>query len=65
MRATLTFSSVVACVLIGLSALAAMDDRGFVRIAPDEVQWKYLPNGHGAQIARLAGDQQRHLAGDQ
>jgi hypothetical protein len=55
----------VACVLIGLSALAAMDDRGFVRIAPDEVQWKYLPNGHGAQIARLAGDQQRHLAGDQ
>ena len=56
MRMTLTFSCVVACVLVGLSALAATDDRGFVRIAPDEVQWKDVPNAYGAQIATLAGD---------
>jgi quercetin dioxygenase-like cupin family protein len=56
MRANLMFGCVVACVLVGFSALAATDDRGFVRIAPDEVQWKDLPNGHGAQIATLAGD---------
>jgi hypothetical protein len=56
MRATLTFSLIAGCVLTALSVLAAIDDKGFVRIAPDEVQWKDFPNGHGAQIATLQGD---------
>lgn len=34
---------IAGCALVGLSAFA--DDKGFVRIAPDEVQWKDLPNG--------------------
>jgi quercetin dioxygenase-like cupin family protein len=56
MRAILTLSSVGVCILVGLSALAATDDRGFVRIAPDELQWKDVPNGYGVQVATLAGD---------
>jgi len=34
MRFTLMFGSVVVSVLVGLSALAAADDKGFVRVAP-------------------------------
>jgi quercetin dioxygenase-like cupin family protein len=49
-------SLMVACVLIVVPALAATDDNGFVRIAPDEIQWKDVPNGHGAQFATLQGD---------
>ena len=45
-----------ACVLVGLSALAATDEKGFVRIAPDEVQWKEVPSSRGVQIATLTGD---------
>jgi quercetin dioxygenase-like cupin family protein len=56
MKAVLTRSLIAGSVLIALSALAATDDKGFVRIAPDEVQWKDLPNGRGAQIATLQGD---------
>ena len=47
MRSTLMFGSVVVSVLVGLSALAATDDKGFVRVAPEEVTWKDFPNGHG------------------
>jgi len=52
MKVTLIFSSVVACVLLGLSALAATDDRVFVRIAPDEVavegiaEWPWSSDRH-------------------
>jgi quercetin dioxygenase-like cupin family protein len=56
MRSTFVFSSVVVSVLVGLSALAATDDKGFVRITPDEVSWKDFPNGHGAQLAVVMGD---------
>ena len=56
MRSTLMFGSVVVSVLVGLSALAATDDKGFVRITPDEVSWRDFPNGHGAQLAVVMGD---------
>jgi quercetin dioxygenase-like cupin family protein len=55
MKAGFAFSSVAAA-LIGLSALAVADEAGFVRIAPDEVQWKNSPLGLGVQIATLTGD---------
>ena len=44
------------CALIALSAPATTDERGFVRIAPEEVQWKPAPFGLGAQTATLQGD---------
>ena len=48
------------CALAGLlflgpAALAETDAKGFVRIKPDEVQWK-SPFGIGASMAVLAGD---------
>jgi quercetin dioxygenase-like cupin family protein len=56
MKASMKYGLVGACFLVGFSALAATDEKGFVRIAPDEIQWKDLPNGHGAQIAILQRD---------
>jgi len=55
-KAGFTCSLIGACVLVGLSALAAADDKGFVRVTPDELQWKDFPNSHGAQVATLVGD---------
>jgi len=56
MKSTLMINFAVACVFVGLSAQAATDEKGFVRIAPDEVLLRDLPNGRGAQIATLQGD---------
>jgi hypothetical protein len=56
MTATSRLSLMIACVLIGVPALAVTDDKSFVRIASDEIQWKDIPNGHGAQFATLQGD---------
>jgi hypothetical protein len=52
----LVASLAAGCLLTGLSAFGTMDEQGFVRIMPDEVQWRDFPNGHGAQIATLQGD---------
>jgi quercetin dioxygenase-like cupin family protein len=56
MKAISMISFVIACAIVGFSTRAATDDKGFVRIAPDELQWKDLRNGHGAQFATLHGD---------
>ena len=55
-KAGFTCSLIGACVLVGLSALAAADDKGFVRVTPDELQWKDFPNSRGVQVATLVGD---------
>jgi quercetin dioxygenase-like cupin family protein len=38
------------------TAFAATDAQGFVRIAPEEVQWKEVPGGLGVQTAVVEGD---------
>src|SRR5690349_8288222 len=42
--------------LLGTAALAEKDPEGFVRIAPEEVQWKELPGYNGLQVAVIDGD---------
>jgi quercetin dioxygenase-like cupin family protein len=59
MKAAIRYGFIGACVVVGLSALAATDEKGFVRIAPDEVQWKDVPNSRGVQFATLQGDPSR------
>jgi quercetin dioxygenase-like cupin family protein len=39
----------------GLS-VAAQDDKGFVRVTPEDVQWKDAPVAKGVQIANIEGD---------
>lgn len=49
--------------LLGLtvaSALSGEPDSGFVRLTPEQVVWQDIPNGHGAQVATLAGDPSGH-----
>src|SRR5919198_6072360 len=45
-----------ACLLASLSAFGATDEQGFVRMTPEEVQWKDVPNGKGVQSATIQGD---------
>ncbi|HLJ39498.1 MAG TPA: cupin domain-containing protein [Steroidobacteraceae bacterium] len=46
----------------GATLLAVAADRsshsepGFVRLTPEEIRWQDIPDGHGAQIATIAGD---------
>lgn len=35
---------------------AETDAKGFVRLTPDEAQWKEVPGGHGVQTAVVSGD---------
>ena len=48
------------CIVISLAAAAvsgsARDDPGFVRIAPADIHWEDVPNGHGVKQATLFGD---------
>ena len=48
----------VACSLLLLAApaLADRDDEGFVRVRPEEINWRPVPDGHGAQMAVIYGD---------
>lgn len=55
------FLLLAACVLAallcaGVLAYAAMDEMGFVRTTPEEIQWRDVPNAPGLQVAVLAGD---------
>jgi len=42
--------------LVASSARAETDARGFVRLTPEQTQWKDVPNGHGVQMAVVSGD---------
>ena len=57
-----TSSFVIASVLALCSswvagpASAGTDAKGFIRLTPDEAQWKEVPGGHGVQMAVVSGD---------
>src|SRR5271170_1480405 len=42
--------------LVLLPANAQTDAKGFVRVTPEQVQWKDVPGGHGVQTAVISGD---------
>jgi quercetin dioxygenase-like cupin family protein len=45
------------CASLALApARAETDAKGFVRLTPDEAQWKDVPGGHGVQMAVVSGD---------
>jgi len=44
------------CLLPTVAVYGSTDEHGFVRTAPDEIQWHDVPNGHGTQMALLHGD---------
>jgi quercetin dioxygenase-like cupin family protein len=52
--------ALAACVVVADLAGAAggppAADPGFVRLSPEQIQWQDIPDGHGAQIATIAGD---------
>jgi quercetin dioxygenase-like cupin family protein len=49
------------CLMAG-TVLGATADKstsgatGFVRLTPEQIRWQDVPDGHGAQIATIAGD---------
>jgi quercetin dioxygenase-like cupin family protein len=49
----------VASVLCGGPAGVANEEPPFVRVTPTEVQWRDIPNSHGAQQAILLGDPEK------
>lgn len=42
--------------LIVAPASAQTDAKGFVRMTPDQAEWKDVPGGHGVKIAVVSGD---------
>jgi len=57
--------AVAPCLLIGSALGGAADPiatsgADFVRLTPDQVSWRDLPDGHGAQLATIAGDPSGH-----
>ena len=59
----LTHHLTAACLLlVASSAAAPPGDSEFLRIAPDEVHWVDVADGHGAQMATLLGDPTRFAA---
>jgi quercetin dioxygenase-like cupin family protein len=58
---TTMFMAVAPCLLIG-SALGGAADQitasnaDFVRLTPEQIHWQDIPDGHGAQLATIAGD---------
>jgi hypothetical protein len=50
---------VVVSVICGGSAGVAKEEPAFVRVTPAEVQWRDIPDSHGAQQAVLLGDPQK------
>lgn len=42
--------------LVAAPAGAQTDAKGFVRLTPEQTEWKDVPNGHGVQMAVVSGD---------
>lgn len=54
------FAACLLCAtVVGASDQNAPHDAAFVRLAPEQVRWQDVPDGHGAQIATIAGDPSR------
>ena len=60
MRTTLAlaFTACLTCAVVvgGASGQKAAGGADFVRLTPDQIQWRDLPDGHGVQLATIAGD---------
>lgn len=48
----------MACLLplAGVSASAQTDAKGFMRVTPEQTEWKDVPNGNGVKMAVINGD---------
>jgi hypothetical protein len=63
---TTTFRLFAAACLGGVLLLGAAPGpgatggAGFVRLTPDDIKWTDVPDGHGAQVATVAGDPSGH-----
>jgi hypothetical protein len=53
------FCILAATLLTGAAGGVAADKPDFVRIAPADIQWRDIPDGHGAQQAVLVGDPEK------
>jgi quercetin dioxygenase-like cupin family protein len=42
--------------LVVAPASAQTDAKGFIRMTPEQTEWKDVPNGHGVQMAVVSGD---------
>jgi len=42
--------------LVVAPASAQADAKGFIRMTPEQTEWKDVPNGHGVQTAVVSGD---------
>ena len=54
-------AALAACLICGIVLGSASDPKPpgtpeFVRLSPEQVGWKDVPGGHGAQVATIAGD---------
>ena len=61
-RVALAFTACLTCALVAGAAPGekAAGGADFVRLTPDQIQWRDLPDGHGAQLATIAGDPAGH-----
>ena len=56
-RSTFAAAALALCLsVIGWPACAQTDAKGFVRLTPDQAEWKDVPNAHGVQMAVVSGD---------
>jgi quercetin dioxygenase-like cupin family protein len=57
-RVALAFTACLSCAVVAGAAPGekAAGGADFVRLTPDQIQWRDLPDGHGAQLATIAGD---------
>ena len=57
-RVALALTACLACAVVAGAAPGekAAGGADFVRLTPDQIQWRDLPDGHGAQLATIAGD---------
>jgi len=57
-RLALAFTACLTCAVVvgGASGQKAAGGADFVRLTPDQIQWRDLPDGHGVQLATIAGD---------
>jgi quercetin dioxygenase-like cupin family protein len=61
LRLPSVLSGLMCAALLGIvSGRSTANDPHFVRLTPEQVQWQDIPEGHGAQIATIAGDPSGH-----
>jgi quercetin dioxygenase-like cupin family protein len=49
-------SSLALCLSLVVPASGQTDAKGFVRLTPEQTEWKDVPGGHGVQMAVVSGD---------